>query len=453
MKSSNVIRNTVESIYGKTVKIIGGLWTRYGGQGWSKIRTLLPSARFDWEKEAGATWMNSIVAISLTWLGDRFPRPTIQLSKIARNGDHVPIGRHDVIDLWRRPNKFYGRRTMEKAIGLSLKVDGNAYIYKVRDNLGRVCELWWVPHFRILPTWPMSGEAYEDGYFVWLDNTFYHLPLTDVIHIRDGIDPMNERLGLSALRACLREVVTLNFEASYTASILKNSGVPGLVIAPDNDKVRPNDEDSERIKGVFQERFGVENDQAGSTAVLRGQFKVTAVGFSPEAMRLDRLPLNAMGRISAAIGVAAMSVGLPDPGKTYSNLGEANKSSWGTVQAIQELIGESLRYDLLPDFGLDPSTFIVEYDYANIQELQEPLDAVHSRAREDFKAGLMQLNEARESIGLEPDPEGDRYFPGTGSPDDQQDDAADEALNLPGDPSIGASRTSRFALPQNGRVH
>ena len=335
---------------------------------------------------------------------------------------------------------------MEKAVGLSLKVDGNAYIYKVRDRLNRVAELWWVPHFRILPTWPSDGSEYINGYRVWLDTAVYHLPPQDIIHIRDGIDPRNERLGLSALRACLREVVTLNYEASYTASILKNAGIPGIVIAPDNDQLRPDKDDAERIKQQFGDRFGIENDMAGSTAVMAGRYKVTALGFSPEQMRLDRLPLNALGRISASIGVAAMSVGLPDPGKTYSNLGEANKSSWGTVVGIQELVADSLRWELLPEFKLDPHAYIIDYDYSQIQELQEPLDAVHARAREDWKAGGIQRNEYREMIGLEPDPEvGDEYFPGTTAAEEPEEDLSSE------EPLIEPGLGKRFGLNGNGR--
>ena len=75
--------------------------------------------------------------IYCVWLGDRFPRPKFQIAKIARTGDEIPIGRHPVLDLWNRPNKFYGRRTMEKAIGSSLKIDGNAYIWKVRNRTKR----------------------------------------------------------------------------------------------------------------------------------------------------------------------------------------------------------------------------------------------------------------------------------------------------------------------------
>ena len=400
-----------QELYGALTKVVGGLWPRFNGYGLSKIRILLPSARFDWEREAGDPWSNSVVALAISWLGDRFSRPIIRVSKIARNGDYVPQGRHDLVDLWNRPNPHYGRRTMEKAIGLSLKVDGNSYIYKVRDRMHRVVELWWIPHYRCLPTWPQDGSEYCDGYRVWLDSVQYHLDPEDVIHVRDGIDPRNERLGISALRANLREVVTVNLESSYTAATLKNMGVPGLAIVPDSDQLRPSKDDAERIKERFTDEFS--GDNAGGTVVLAGRYKIEKIGLSPEELRLDKLPLPAVARIAASIGVATMSLGLPDPNKTYSNLGEANKTSWGTIVAVQELTADALRWGLLPEFGCDPHAYIVEYDYSHVQELQESLDAVHARTREDWKAGLVMLNEAREQLGFEPDPSGDRYAVGT----------------------------------------
>ncbi len=405
------IGKTVQSAYGAFTTGLAGIWTRYGGWGFTRLRALLPSARFDWEREAQDPWMNSIVGLAISWLGDRFPRPLIRLSKIARNGDFIPQARHDAIDLWMRPNPWYGRRTMEKAVGLSLKVDGNAYIYKVRDRGGRVVQLWWVPHFKCFPAWPADGSVYIEGYRVWLDAAMYLLPPDDIIHIRDGIDPRNERLGLAALRANLREVVTVNWESGYTASILKNGGVPGLAIVPDSDVLRPDKDAAERIKERFDDGFS--GDEAGGTLVLAGKYKVVPVGFSPEQLCLDKLPQNAISRIGAAIGVAPMSLGLADPGKTYSNLAEANRTSWGTIVAVQELVADALRWELLPEFGLDPHGYVVEYDYSQIQELQESLDAVHLRAREDYKAGVATLNEAREAVGREPQPDGDRYAVGT----------------------------------------
>ena len=413
--------------YGALTRVFGGLWTRYGGWGWSRIRLFLPGARFDWEREAQDVWMNSVVALAISWLGNRFPRPLISVSKIARNGDYRPVGRHPMTDLWQRPNPHYSRRTLEKAIGLSLTADGNAYIYKIRDRFDRVCQLWWIPHYRILPTWPADGSSYIDGYRVWLDTAVYHLPPGDVIHIRDGIDPRNERLGLAAVRACLREVCTVNNESGYTASILKNSGVPSLVIIPNGEPpARPDRTAAERMKETFRDNYS--GDHAGDPIVMAGKYDIKPLGFSPEEMRLDKLPQPAMSKLAAATGVAAMSLGLSDPNKTYANLSEANRSSWGTIVAIQELVGEALRYQLLPEPiqidgrgwpGCDPREYTVEYDYAHIQELQESLDALHARTREDWKEGLIRQNEAREQLGYEPDPDGDRFRPGTGGPGDE----------------------------------
>ncbi len=436
----NHTKSAVSEAYGALTKVVGGLWSRFNGYGLSKIRLLLPSARFDWEREAGDPWSNSIVALAISWLGDRFSRPILHVSKIARNGDHVPLGRHALVDLWNRPNPHYSRRTMEKAIGLSLKTDGNAYIYKVRGRMGQVVELWWIPQYRCLPTWPQDGSAYIDGYRVWLDSVQYHLDPEDVIHIRDGIDPRNERLGLAALKANLREVVTINLESSYSAALLKNMGVPGLAIVPDSDQLRPSKDDAERIKERFTDEFS--GDNAGGTVVLAGRYKIQAVGLTPEQLRLDQLPLPAIARIAASIGVATMSLGLPDPNKTYSNLEEANKTSWGTIVAVQELVAEALRWELLPEFGADPNTLIVEYDYTHVQELQESLDAVHARTREDFKAGITMLNEAREQLGYEPDPDGDRYAVGTDAAAPQPlKERADETVAAGGDDDlIPASR-------------
>lgn len=421
-------------------RVTFGLWTRWNGWGWGKLRMLLPSARFDWEAEASDPWRNSTVALGLAWLGDRFPRPTIQLSRLNRSGEHVPVGRNPIIDLWNRPNPYYTRRTMEKAIGLSLKTDGNAFIFKMRDRLGRVNQLWWLPHFRVFPTWPSDGSTYIDGYRVRVDGrNFYHIPAEDVIHIRDGIDPWNERLGLAALKAAIREVVTLNLANGYAAALMKNSGIPGLAFVPKAQApVRPDKEAADRIKERFVEEYG--GDLIGSPIVAAGPYEIVKIGFSPEELTLDKLPQPAEARVAAAIGVAAMSLGLPDPNKTYSNLAEANRSSWGTVVAIQELISEAIQHQLLPERiqvptgisnGLDPLAYAFDYDYAHIQELQESLDAIHLRTREDWKAGVIRLNEAREQLGYDPDPDGDRFYPNTGSEGDAAAMQMQAALKQP----------------------
>lgn len=391
-----------------------GFFSRFGGLGLSRFRVLLPGSRFDYEREAGDLWNSSVVAIAIKWKGDRYAKSLVRVSKVMPDGDYEPVGRHDMTDLWNRPNPSYGRRTLEKAIGLSLDVDGNAYVYKVRARSRRVVELWWIPHDRILPMWPADGSEFISGYLYRVDGNYYELPREDVIHVRDGIDPRNERLGLAATKAQLREVVTLNEESIYTASILRNLGVPGLMVVPASDQLRPNAADADRIKDRVRDAFT--GDNRGEAIVLGGNYSVSTVGFSPEQLRLDRLPAMALARVAAALGVAPMSLGLPDPQKTYANLAEANRASWGTITATQDIVADALRWQLLADFE-DPHAYVFEYVYDHIAELQEDLAAKSTRVCGEWTAGLRSQNEAREELGLEPADDGERYFPGTTGPE------------------------------------
>jgi phage portal protein BeeE len=389
---------------------LAALLPRWGGDGHDAYSWLLPGSRYDYATEAGDVWANSVVAIMLQWLGDRYARPRHYVARIDRKGEYQPIPAHPAALLWERPNPFMTRRVVERSIGNCLKVDGYAYLQKVRNGAGHVVELWPIPNHRCKPRW--SGNEYIGGYVVTVDGAGHPLDASDIIMFRDGIDPRNERLGYSALKACLREVCTINEESGYTASILRNSGVPGLMITPEDPALRPSTDDAKRIKERIGDEFG--GDKRGGTVVMQGKYKVTTVGFSPEQLSLKELPNHAMARLAAATGVPLMATGLPDPGKTYTNVESAIKIGWNSVCAVHERIGEALRWDLFPEFATDPRLHAWQYDYSEVAEMAEAEDDKHARAREDFKYGVLTLNEARESLGLDADPDGDRYFPGTG---------------------------------------
>jgi hypothetical protein len=72
------------------------------------------------------------------------------------------------------------------------------------------------------------------------------------------------------------------------------------------------------------------------------------------------------------------------------------------VSSLQDAIAETLRYGLLAEFGTDPLTHVVEYDYSGIAELNEATTSLHDRVRQDVVAGILTVNEGRELIGFEP---------------------------------------------------
>ncbi len=421
-------------LFGQIGSQLAGYWSRWNGTGISgRVRLLLPQARLDYEREAGDLWANGTVALGLKWVGDNYPRPVMRVARQGRGGTYNPLPRHELVDLMRRPNPHYTGRTLAKALSLSLLVDGNAYLIKVRGKgTGRPTQLWWHPHWQIAPCWPADGSAYIDRYEVRVDGVPHYLRPEDVIHFRDGIDPRNERLGLSTLKAQLRAICADNEVDGYTATLLRNLGVPGVIIRLKGTS-RSTPDQVERFKERFRDSLTGEN--RGEPLIIDDS-EVTQLGLSPEQLRLEKIPSLLQAKILAAMGVSPMVVGLSDPNKTYSNLESALGAAWrNCLVPLQDLVAETLRYSLLADLGTDPGNHCVEFDYTGVESLQEAQEQKSKRIREEWKAGIIQLNEARTALGYETDPDGDRYYPATGAEEPELPEAPDDFDDAPPPPA------------------
>ncbi len=58
------------------------------------------------------------------------------------------------------------------------------------------------------------------------------IPPEDVVHFRHGINPRNIRMGLSPLDGVIREIFVDLESSNFVASLLRNMGVPSVVISP-----------------------------------------------------------------------------------------------------------------------------------------------------------------------------------------------------------------------------
>lgn len=390
-------------------------WSSYGGGGFARFRALLPGARIDHEREAGDLWRNSTVAICLKWIGDNYPKPTIRVARLNRRGEWTPLAKHEAIDLIRRPNPWQSGRTLAKGLSLSLTTDGNGYLV-IFEGLGtsRPRELWWVPHYDVDPCWPEDGSEFISHYMVRIDGIQFRVECRNMLHFRDGIDPRNPRLGIAALKSQLREICSDNEISGYTAAIMRNLGVPGLVIqgaegsGPGGKPTHMNAEKGERIRERLRDMLSGEG--RGDALVLRGNYKIDSVGLSPEQLRLDKIPPPIQAKICAAMGLSPMVLGLPDPMKTYSNMAEARRGAWeNCLVPLQELVAEVFTFFLLPRFGEDAAKARIEWDYTHVESLQEAQDLKANRFRGLWTDGLITRNEAREALGFEPDPDGDLF--------------------------------------------
>jgi HK97 family phage portal protein len=319
------------------------------------------------------------------------------------------------------PGGFYSGTLLWMATIASWVLDGNAYWLKVRSAAGRVVQLWYVPHFMMEPRWPMDGSMYISHYDYMINGRVEKVLPSEVIHFRNGLDPENPRKGRSPLSAVLREVYSDDEAARFTASLLKNLGIPGVILAPDvqaagSAQFKLSQEAADNIKTKFKETFG--GDNRGEPMIMSGPTKVVTFGFSPKDLDLSVLRDIPEERITAAVGLPAAVVGL-GAGLAQTKVGatmhELRDQAWqSNLIPTQRIFSEEIQTQLMPDFETDLIVNEFGFDLSHVKVLQEDQMKLAERWARLVSAGIAKRKEARSAFELPSGPEDDVYLPQPG---------------------------------------
>ena len=368
---------------------------------------LLPSTRIDYAREAGDSTQSAVVMACVLWMARTFPEAPIQVKRrMGAQLEVVPA--HPLTALLARPNPYYSGILLWHATLTSFQVAGNAYWLKVRSRRGDVVELWYEPHYTIAPEWPNDGSQFLSGYRINRGGTWYRVAVDDVVHFRYGIDPGNPRVGLSPLASAFREIFTDNEAANFSASLLRNMGVPGMLVSP----ALPGDtiDDPAGLKrDIIAKTTG---DRRGEPMVMALPVKMERMAFSPADMAVREQRRIPEERISGLLGIPAIVAGLGAglDRATYSNMQEARESAYEScIVPMQRLLANELDAQLLPDLG-DAAAESVAFDLSQVRALQEDRDKLVARNVAGFKGGVLRRAEARRALGLETDPEDEIFI-------------------------------------------
>lgn len=385
-------------------------WNGYGGQGYG-WRLLLPGTQYDYEAAAGDLWRNSAVAACLRWIKINFPEPKIEVIKELGDGKDEVVRKSEVAKLLSRPNPFWDRYQFYAACSLSYIVDGNCYIRKIRSASGKVVQLWWIPHWLIFPRWKMDGSEYIGWYDYNVNGKTERIPIDDIIHWRNGIDPRDDRRGFSEVKQGVRSICGLNECDTYTSAMLRNMGIVGALISfdgEDNAGIDPGDID------LLRDQWREDHTSEGRGTPLfspRGM-RVQKLGMSPEDMRLDKIPARLEDTIHSLIGLSPMVTNASSgkDHKTYANYGEARKAGYeDCLIPMQGSYAECLTVNLLEkDFSEGDR---VRFDYSGIKCLAQNETEVAERVGKQYQVyQTITRAEAREMQGLDWLPEDEVFF-------------------------------------------
>jgi len=375
------------------------------------------SGYFDHKKiaEVGDGTGNSAVVACLNVLATSFAEPGLLISKRNSEGDYTRDMNHPLARLFRRPNPYMTQQLLANYIVTSINAAGDAFIYKNRNARGEVVEL--VPlmphlveakgtqnelitHYNYQPQGGLQGQ----------DNV--KIDKKDMFHLRQSVDPNDMRRGMAPLKSVLREIAGDEAAGQYTAALLHNMAVPGVILSPRDDAMGgPTRDEAEAIADMYKQKFGGKN--RGAPMVLSGAMNVEIVSFSPDQMKLAELRRIPEERVSAVLGVPAVLAGLGAglDSATYNNTKELREFfTESKMVPMWSMVAQEVTHQLLrPEFGGDDNEYC-EFDVDNVRALAVDKDNLYKRMNTAVQGGWVTIGEARKVVGLEADNRHDVYL-------------------------------------------
>jgi phage portal protein BeeE len=229
------------------------------------------------------------------------------------------------------------------------------------------------------------------------------------MHIQNGVDPANDRVGYAPIRSCSRELAVINASIGYLGGILKNSGATNIVISPDKDSGFISPEDADIIRDTINSR--ISGEEAGSAFVFMSPVNVSSLSAQPKDMLLGDIDAAQVAKVCAAFGTNPMVLGLPDPQKTYSNYREGVRAGWnGSIIPVLDAIADAMNETDGICAAFDPNGRLrFGWDYDGIEELSEDRQVLTTVAATWWEKGIGTRNESRNLLGLPPVPGGDIF--------------------------------------------
>lgn len=404
---------------------------------------------------------NSIILACVGWVQRTFSEapPVLEQWAVDRQewAQHL---RDEFLDLLEHPNPYYNGTTLWKATVADRMISGTAYWIKVRSKSGRVVQLWWAPSEMMEPVAdPGDPTSFINHYEYKPGGDTVMLRVEDVVRFPDGLDPSNPRKGFSRMKALYREIFTDDEAANMTASLLRNMGVPGVIISPENGSLGK--DTAEGIKQNFMAKFS--GDRKGEPLVMEGATKIQQFGFSPEQMQLRALRGIPEERITAVLGVNAAVVGLGaglSTTKVGATLREYREEAFeSTIIPMYREMASELTHQLLADFRPIPEWRLV-FDLSKVRVLQDDENKRAERLNAMLAAGGITVAEYRRHLGFIALPEHEMYLrqsnavpvPAGLSPEEQAEQSKPAPAQPPRSPSatlvrLNAALVNRLLEP------
>lgn len=302
---------------------------------------------------------------------------------------------HPLLDLLRQVNPVHNGFDLWELTELYLEVHGCAYwLLDIDDALGIPASIWILPSQNITPR-RRPGSANLVDTYEYQGPTLVEFPAERVIHFRFP-DPRDPYLsGLSPLRACYEQAALTSRYAAMKQSIYDNTGVPSVVLAPEDGIA---EEERARLERQWEDRF--RRHGSGQVLVANSKLRVSVLSHS-----MGDLAALADMRATKEDIANAFHVPLPFL-SSQTNLAnmQAADHLHKTLAITPRLRrrDEKLNEQLVPWYDKSGRLFLASEDPTPANQ-----DAILKQEEVHLRLGVRTINEVRAARGLPPVPWGD----------------------------------------------
>ena len=325
-------------------------------------------------------------------------------------GDEDALDLQDLLTIVNPSGEWNGAR-LKAYIAAGSAIWGGSYIAKIRGKFGgRPRELWWIDlaHVDVRSASGRQADLYV--YSPPKGGMSEYLP-ADVIAFRNVNleDPLKP---LSPLSAARYDAATNRYGAQYTASMLRNDGIPKGAFVPQHGAVI----EPQQKRSLIQVLRGLKGPKnAGKTPFLNAEIDWKPLSLLPKDA--EWLAARKVSRMTVA---AAMGVPLPLAGdweglSQYNVLRDAERFMWHhTLIPDFDWTASVLNDQLVPEFDPTRRKLCVAYDYGNVEALGPLWTDRVDRYIAAVEAQVVVPNEARTAAFALPGvPWGNRPVPRT----------------------------------------
>ena len=275
-----------------------------------------------------------------------------------------------------------------------LCIGGNVYYHKRRNAAGAVVDLKPYSDANFAPVLDDYGNIrayhYNNGSTTW------EIPKDDVVHIRGfWVDPAISYAGGSPIVLASTTIESYNEASGTIFSIHKNDAMPKTLVIYDEEMSPDQVSLAERS---FKRKYG--GERRGSVGHMWGVKSVQRLALDYNELGMESTFSQYEARICGVFRVhpiiAYTYAGIMS--STYSNAEQASKDFTDMVRVpLWNMMADQINEQLaIPDFGVE-----VGFDLSTVEALKPSEDSQRSTALQAFQVGVMTLNEARETFGLE----------------------------------------------------